>query len=200
MGEKYVLIMNNMKKEIITIAGAPGSGKSSTADLVAGKLGFKRFSSGDFMRKISLKRGVSLNELSKIAEEDTEIDRIIDAEVKTVGENEKIVVDSRLAFHFIPDSFKVFLDLPLEISKERIFDNLKINKLRQESEGSLNREEIYRKIISRLESERKRYRELYNIDHTDKRNFDLVIDTNKNNLNQVAEIILREYKKWRREN
>ena len=192
--------MNNMKKEIITIAGAPGSGKSSTADLVAGKLGFKRFSSGDFMRKISLKRGVSLNELSKIAEEDTEIDRIIDAEVKTVGENEKIVVDSRLAFHFIPDSFKVFLDLPLEISKERIFDNLKINKLRQESEGSLNREEIYRKIISRLESERKRYRELYNIDHTDKRNFDLVIDTNKNNLNQVAEIILREYKKWRREN
>ena len=189
-----------MKKEIITIAGAPGSGKSSTADLVAGKLGFKRFSSGDFMRKISLKRGVSLNELSKIAEEDTEIDRIIDAEVKTVGENEKIVVDSRLAFHFIPDSFKVFLDLPLEISKERIFDNLKINKLRQESEGSLNREEIYRKIISRLESERKRYRELYNIDHTDKRNFDLVIDTNKNNLNQVAEIILREYKKWRREN
>lgn len=189
-----------MKKEIITIAGAPGSGKSSTADLVAKELNFKRFSSGDFMRKIALEKGLSLNELSIRAEINEEIDKIIDSEVKKVGENNKIVVDSRLAFHFIPNSFKVFLDLPLEISKERIFDNLKINKLRQESEGSLNKEEVYKKIVSRLESERKRYKELYNINHTDKRNFDLVIDTNKNNLNQVVEIILREYKKWKEKN
>lgn len=185
-----------MKKKIITIAGAPGSGKSSTADLVAKELGFKRFSSGNFMRKIALKKGVSLNELSGQAETDEEIDRGIDNEVKRVGENEEIVIDSRLAFHFIPNSFKVFLDLPLEVSRERIFNNLKINTLRRESEGLENKDEVYRKIGERKESEKKRYWKLYKIDYTDKNNFDLVIDTNNNNLKQVVAIIIGEYTKW----
>ena len=108
-----------------------------------------------------------------------------------------IVIDSRLAFHFIPNSFKVYLELPPEIAKERILNNLKENSLRRQSEDSSTSEEIYEKIISRLESEKKRYKELYGIDHTNKNNFDLVIDTNKNNLKQVVDIILLEYKKWR---
>ena len=186
-----------MKKKIITIAGVPGSGKSSTADGVAKELHFQRFSSGDFMRQIALDMGVSLNQLGKIAEVDAEIDQKIDEQVKRAGEQENIVVDSRLAFHWIPESFKVFLDLPLEISKDRIFSNLKSNKLRLESEGKANLEEVYRKITARLESERKRYKDLYGIeDHTDKKNFDLVVDTNKNDLKQVIEIVAKEYKKW----
>lgn len=184
------------KKEIITIAGVPGSGKSSTADNVAKALGFKRFSSGDFMRKIALDRGISLNELSTLAETDDSIDVSIDNEVRNAGTGEKLVIDSRLAFHWIPDSFKVFLDLPLEISKERILRNLQHNKLRQESEGMADAEGVYKKITERLESERKRFKELYNVDHTDKTNFDLVVDTNRNNLTEVVEIILAEYKKW----
>lgn len=185
-----------MKKEIITINGFPGSGKSSTADLVAQKLHFKRFSSGDFMRSIALDRGVSLNDLSINAEKDRSIDDSIDKKVKKAGEMNQVVIDSRLAFHFIPESFKVYLDLPPEIAKERILNNLKTNKLRQESEGSTSSEEIYEKITKRLESEKKRYWNLYRIDHTDKKNFNLVIDTNKNNLGQVADIIVSEYKKW----
>ncbi len=185
------------KKQIITIAGVPGSGKSSTADNVAKALGYTRFSSGDFMRKIALDRGISLNELSAHAETDETIDVSIDNEVRSAGTGEKLVIDSRLAFHWIPNSFKVFLDLPLEISKERILSNLKHNKLRQQSEGVADIDGVYQKITERLESERKRFKELYNIDHTEKSNFDLVVDTNKNNLEEVVEIILVEYKKWR---
>lgn len=189
-----------MKKEIISIAGAPGGGKSSTADLVAKELGFQRFSSGNFMRNIALDMGISLNELNQIAQNDESIDKKIDEEVRKAGQLEKIVIDSRLAYHFIPKSFKVYLDLPPEIAKERILNDLKENTLRQKSEGSSSTEEVYEKIISRLESEKKRYKELYDIDHTDKNNFDLVIDTNKNNLQQVVDIIVSEYKKWREEN
>lgn len=188
------------KKEIITINGSLGSGKSSTADKVAKKLGFKRFSSGDFMRKIALEKGVSLNELSKQAEDSEEIDHSIDNEVKKVGAGNKLVIDSRLAFYWIPNSFKIYLDLPPEIAKERILNNLKVNKLRQESEKSGNSDEIYLKIKSRLESEKKRYWDLYKIDHTDKNNFDLIIDTNKNNLEEVVDIIISEYQKWIVEN
>lgn len=184
------------KKEIIAITGTLGSGKSSTADLVAKEFGFKRFSSGDFMRKIALEGGMSLNELNTKAEHNIEIDKKIDAEVKKVGVMSKIVIDSRLAFHWIPESFKVYLELPPKKAKERILKNLEENALRQQSENSSTTEDIYKKIISRLESEKKRYRELYGVDHTDKSNFDLIIDTNKNNLEQVVNIIVSEYKKW----
>ncbi len=184
------------KKEIITLMGAPGAGKSSTSDRVAQKLGFQRFSSGDFMRKIALARGISLNELSLQAELDTSIDASIDDEVKKAGDMNKVVIDSRLAFHWIPNSFKVYLDLPAEIAKERILSNLKVNKLRQESENASNVDEVYKQITERLESEKKRYWELYKVDHTNKSNFDLVVDTNKNNLDEVVDVIVAEYKKW----
>ncbi|MBI2627703.1 AAA family ATPase [Candidatus Nomurabacteria bacterium] len=184
------------KKEIITINGFPGSGKSSTADGVAEQLGFRRFSSGDFMRQIALDRGVSLNELSKKAETEKDIDISIDDAVRKAGEMKEIVIDSRLAFHWIPKSFKIYLDLSPEIAKERIANNLKINKFRQDSEGQMKADEVFKKIIERFESEKKRYKELYGIEHTDKKNFDLVVDTDKNNLNQVVDIIVRGYKKW----
>jgi cytidylate kinase len=184
------------KKEIISIAGTLGSGKSSTANLVASKLGYKRFSAGDFFRKIGIDLGISLNEVSKRAETDPLIDRKTDEEVKKVGDMDKVVIDSRMAFHFIPQSFKVYLDLPPEIARERILNNLKENELRKQSEGSDSLEEIHRKITARLESERKRYKELYGVIHTDKSNYDLVIDTNKNNLEKVVGIIVNEYKKW----
>ena len=119
-----------------------------------------------------------------------------DAEIKKLGGSEKIVIDSRLAFHWIPESFKVYLDLPPEVAKGRILNNLKENPLRKESENAETHEEVYEKIIHRLESEKKRYKELYGVDHTKKENFNLVIDTNKNNLEQVADIIVSEYKKW----
>lgn len=185
-----------MKKEIIAITGTLGSGKSSTSDLVAKELGFKRFSSGDFMRKIALESGMSLNELNTKAEHNIEIDKKIDNEVKKIGAMNKIVIDSRLAFYWIPESFKVYLELSPEIAKERILNNLKENTLRKQSEDSSTAEEIYEKIINRLESEKKRYKELYGVDHTDKNNFDLVIDTNKNNLEQVVDIIVSAYKNW----
>ncbi len=192
-----------MKKEIITIGGSPGSGKSSTANLIAKKLNFKHFSAGDAMRKIALKKNISLNKLSEQNEKNDSTDEIVDQLVKKAGEKNKIIIDSRLAFYWIPNSFKIYLDLPPSIAKNRIANNLKENILREKSESpSLTPqnqesvEEIYKNIIARRKSEKKRYLKYYGIDHTKKSNYDLVIDTNKNNLEQVTKIILSEYKKW----
>jgi len=185
-----------MKKEIITICGGLGSGKSSTAKGVAQVLGFEHFSSGDFFRKIALESGVSVNELNTKAEYNAEIDKKIDEEVKKTGKLDKIVIDSRLAFHWIPNSFKVYLDLPPEIAKGRILNSLKENPLRMQSEKVATLEEVYEKMKERFESEQKRYWNLYKINNTDMSQFDLIIDTNKNNLERVVEIIVSEYKKW----
>jgi CMP/dCMP kinase len=186
-----------MKKEIITICGSLGSGKSSTAKKVAGILGYKHFSSGDFFRQVGLELGLSVTETNIRAETDPKIDEMTDQKMRDLNNNQKIVIDSRLAFHWIPNSFKVYLDLPPEIAKNRILNNLKENKLRQQSEKeSSNLEEIYATMQKRLESEQKRYWDLYKIDNTDRNNFDLIIDTEKNNLEQVVNIIVEEYKKW----
>jgi cytidylate kinase len=187
-----------MKKEIITISGSLGGGKSSTADLVAKKLGYQRFSSGDFFRKIGVEMGISVNETNKKAEVNSEIDKRTDDEVKRVGkEMNKFVIDGHIAFFFIPQSFKVYLSLPPEIAKDRILNNLKNNPLRRESEDSSTSKEIYKKITERLANEKKRFKDVYGLEnYTDPKHFNLVIDTEKNNLEQVVEIVISEYKKW----
>ncbi|MEZ4200247.1 MAG: AAA family ATPase [Candidatus Paceibacterota bacterium] len=52
---------------IITLSGKPGSGKSSTADKVAELLGYTRYSSGNLVRKVAKKHGLSLAEFNKKA-------------------------------------------------------------------------------------------------------------------------------------
>ncbi|OIO29721.1 hypothetical protein COX93_02925 [Candidatus Nomurabacteria bacterium CG_4_10_14_0_2_um_filter_30_12] len=185
-----------MKKEIITINGGLGSGKSSTAKKVAKALGFKHFSSGDFFRQVGLELGLSINEVNIRAETDKKIDEMTDQKLRDLNNKNQIVVDSRTAYHWIPKSFKVYLNLPPEIAKNRILESIKNDILRQKSENMSSTEEIFIKMKERFESEQKRYWDLYKIKNTEKSNYDLVIDTNKNNLEQVVSIIISEYKKW----
>src|SRR3990167_3575181 len=185
-----------MKKEIITICGGLGSGKSSTAKRIAGILGFKHFSSGDFFRQVGLELGLSVNEINKRAETEPEIDFRTDEKLRNMRSAEKVVIDSRTAFHWIPESFKVYLDLPTEIAKARILNSIKEDKLRAQSEQVSSEEEVYKKMSERFQSEQMRYRDLYKINNADKSQYDLVVDTNKNNLEQVVNIVISEYKKW----
>lgn len=186
-----------MKKEIITICGGLGSGKSSTAKMVAEKLKFEHFSSGDFFRQVGLELGLSVNEINKRAETDPRIDEMTDQKLRDMRDKEKVVIDSRTAYHWIPESFKVYLDLPPEIAKQRVLNNVKENKLRQQSEQSSTLEEVYKKMIERFESEQKRYWDLYKINNKDMSQYDLVVDTNINNLQEAVDIVVSEYKKWK---
>lgn len=185
-----------MKKEIITICGGLGSGKSSTAKKVAQILGYNHFSSGDFFRQVGLELGLSVNEVNKRAETNKKIDEMTDQKLRELNDKSKIVIDSRTAYHWIPKSFKVYLDLHKEIAKNRILESIKNDSLRQKSENVSTVEEVYKKMTERFESEQKRYWDLYKINNTDKNQFNLIIDTNKNNLEQVVNIIVTEYKNW----
>lgn len=187
------------KKHIITIAGSLGSGKSSTAKMVAEILGYEHYSTGDFMRSIADERGISLADLSKLAENDPSIDKILDDHNLEVGAMENVVLDSRLGFHFIPNSFKVFLELDPSIASERILHDKNFNPNRhKESGGSFDtKESIKEKITLRLESEKKRYNDLYGIqDQKDPRNYDLIINTENLPLEEVSKNVIEKYKDW----
>ncbi len=184
------------KKEIITIAGKPGSGKSTTANAIAKMLEYKRFSSGDFMRNIAKKRGVTLEELGRIAETDRTIDEETDEALRQIGiTDDKLVIDSRLAFHWIPSSFKVYLELDLAIAAERIFSE--DNEARKASgEIAETKDEMYASLAQRLASEQKRYYALYQIDPYNTTHFDLVVDTSHDRPEHVAILVINAYKKW----
>ena len=188
----------NDKKYIITIAGKLGSGKSSTAKMVAEILNYKHYSTGDFMRDMANKKNISLAELSKMAEADESIDKELDDHNLEIGKMNDVVLDSRLGFHFIPKSFKVFLDLDPSIASERILEDKKSNPNRStEATGFDTKENIMESINTRLLSERKRYKNLYGIeDLTDHNNFDLVVDTSKSPLVDVSKKVAEEYNKW----
>lgn len=189
----------NKKKHIITIAGSLGSGKSSTAKRLANILDYTHYSTGDLMRSIATERGISLVELNKLSETDMSIDKKLDNNNLQIGTMENIVLDSRLGFHFIPDAFKVFLELDGETASERILADKKNNPNRsKEDSGSFDsKESIIESINTRHQSERKRYKDLYNIeDVTSPDNFDLVINTKNNSLEEVCKIITDEYNNW----
>ncbi|MBI2580932.1 nucleoside monophosphate kinase [Candidatus Woesearchaeota archaeon] len=182
---------------IITISGVPGSGKSTVAKLVAKKLGFRHNSAGDFMREIAEKRGVSLLELGRIAEKDRSIDRELDRRTIQLGKNEdNFVIDSRLAYHFIPQSFRVFLMVEEGAAAKRVFSDIKSKKTgRKVEKESTTPEATLAAIKKRRKSEELRYRKYYGLNPYDEKQYDLVIDTTKSNPEEIAKKIVEAVKK-----
>ena len=181
-----------MKKSIITIGGPPGSGKSTIAKRTADRLGYDHYSSGDFMREMAKDRGLTLEELSKKAETNPEIDKKIDARNKKLADKTNIVVDSRLAFYFIPDSFSVYLDVSFDEAARRIYSD-EHKKRATSGEDHNELKPLKKDIAERLASEKKRYHDLYHIDHTNHKHYDLIIDTDTKDIATVTQIVLDEY-------
>ncbi|MDD5086930.1 MAG: cytidylate kinase family protein, partial [Candidatus Nanoarchaeia archaeon] len=107
---------------IISISGKPGSGKSSVGKIIAEKLNMKYYDMGHFRRQIAKKKGITINELNKIGEKDFSTDKEADDFiVEKAKQEDNFVIVSRTAFHFIPKSFKVFVDVDVDEGAKRIF-------------------------------------------------------------------------------
>jgi CMP/dCMP kinase len=184
-----------MKRQIVTIAGSPGSGKSSTARAIAAALGFRHFSSGDLFRQLAVERGESIEAMNISAEVQRDIDLKVDDLLQQMYRTEdKLVVDSRMAWCWMPGSFKVFLVLDPDTAAERIFGHL-----RQEgrmSEDAQSVQEVRKSIDRRFASEQKRYTALYGVDPTNALNFDIVINTKHNDLDAVTRMVIAAYQAW----
>lgn len=185
------------RTHIITLTGKPGSGKSSTADRVAEMLGYTRYSSGDFVRTITHKQNITLSEYNKRAESKPEIDDHIDEELRRLRDHKDIVIDSRLGFYWIPESFKVYLDLNSDVAIARIFKDADQNTLRSESgEGGASMDSVIEQVEERMQSERTRFKKLYGVNPYSIEHFDLVIDTANHSPQTVALTIFDTYRKW----
>ena len=176
----------------ITINGHLGSGKSTVCDLLRERYGFKVFHTGSIQRQFANEMNISTLELNKKSKEDFSFDYQIDntiVEYAKAHVGERVVFDSRLAWHFVLESFKVRLIIRPEIAAERVY----LNRQSQEEQYSSAREALDM-LSERQNAEAERYRMIYNIDINDGNNYDLIVDTSDLSPEAVAQAIIENYK------
>lgn len=169
----------------ITIFGLAGTGKTTTGKMLAEKLGYKYMSTGNIFRGYAQEKNLTLNEFEELANNTDEYDRRLDSEVLDYGKNNNnFVFESRLAWHFIPDSFKVNLMCEFDERLKRVASR-EDKHIEQVKEETNHREDLITQ----------RYKQYYGIENfSDPKNFDFTVDTGPNNAQKVVEIILEELK------
>jgi len=177
--------------KIISITGDLGSGKSTVSNLLCKRLNYKYVCTGKIQREIALRHNMTTLELNEYSETHPEIDEEVDNTFKSLNVSDGLIVDSRLAWFFIPNSFKVFLKTNLIISANRILGDNQRGKERYSSNG-----DAVDKIIARKASENRRYMEVYGANCSDLSNFNLIIDTSFIVPEKIADIIFTEYNAW----
>jgi cytidylate kinase len=171
-------------KHIIALSGDIGGGKSSVATALQQLTGYEIIGTGTIQRSIAQQRGVTTLELNKISQTDRSIDDEIDNFVINLGKTgDNLIIDSRLAWHFIPSAFKVFLSVDPMIGAERVFNASRSDEHNPSLQATLENN------TQRQAFEDERFRKLYGIQFRDLSNYDLVVDTSYDAPDLIAEHI-----------
>ena len=183
--------MQENKSVKISLAGDLGSGKSTVGAILAEKLHAAVYSTGTIQRKIAEEMGMTTLQLNQYMETHPEIDGKIDDGLRALEHSpENIIIDSRMAWHFVPSSFAVYMAADARVAAERIL------KAGRSSEPFASVEEAMRSIADRRASEAARYFQLYGVHIKDLENYDYVVDTSYITPEEAAAHILAHYQSF----
>lgn len=178
----------------ITITGNLGSGKSSIGKILCEKYNFEIYSTGKVQRELASQMNLSTLELNQLMMSDRKYDHMIDDETSRISRAHKdkdIVFDSRLAWHFVEHSFKVFVSVSLDVAAKRI-----MNDQRGSVEKYSSLEEAKNLLAERAKTESTRYKDIYNLNYMDFSNYNLIIDSTYCSSEIIADIIIKETKEY----
>ena len=174
----------------ITIAGDLGSGKSTVANHLISNINYRIESAGLIFRRLAEQHGMTAKEFNQFIESNPKYDNMVDDTIKEMGEKEEnIIFDSRLAWYFVPKSFKIYMYVDVDTATERIF-----NDKGRVSESYSDMATAKKEIIERRESEVLRYKTFYNIDINNYSNYDFIIDTSHATKDEVNEAVLSNFR------
>ena len=192
--QNYINTLSMKKKKIITITGESGSGVSTITKKLADSLEYRRFSAGGLFRNIARQHDFTVDQLNEYAKRSRVIDREIDTLIRRLGEGSEIVLDARLGYYWIHDSFKVYLGVDPDIAAHRIFNDIQEGKRREEDAKSINQTLIAHQ--KQAEDTQNRYWKEYGVDIGNLKSFDLILATDKKTADEIAEIIKSKYRAW----
>ena len=173
----------------ITIAGDLGSGKSTVANHLINNINYRIESAGLIFRRLAEEHGMTAKEFNQFIESNPKYDNMVDDAIKEMGEKEEnIIFDSRLAWFFVPKSFKIYMYVDVDVATERIF-----NDKDRISESYSDIATAKKEIIERRQSEVLRYKTFYNADINNYKNYDFIIDTSHATKEEVNDLVLDSF-------
>ena len=170
----------------ITLTGNLGSGKSTISRLMSEQYGYEVYSTGTIQRKLAQEKGLTVLEMNRLMQTDHSYDNIIDDTTRKISlESEKdLFFDSRLAWYFAVNTFKVFLSVDINEAARRVF-----NDSRGEVETYRDMLEAKSQLIERAHTEDTRYKEIYGIDYFKPSNYNLILDSTFTSPKVLAEML-----------
>jgi len=179
---------------LISITGKLGSGKSTICNILKEKYGFEIFSTGTINREFARSLGITTLELNERLKADPSLDKEIDGTVTRISiekKEEKLIFDSRMAWHFAQNTFKIFLTIdPMEAAR-RVMLNQRGAEERYE-----NVEDACNGLLKRGNVERERFIQIYGVDYFDHSNYDLIVDTTSRAPEDIVSIIMENYESY----
>ena len=182
-----------MKKNIITIAGDLASGKSRVTDMLKQDLNYEIYRNGEYVRKLAKEKGLNITSFNEYLKDHPEIDQQIEKSAAEYAKtHDNLIVDARLGWYAIPNSFKIYLKVDIDVAAKRAFED----ENRKETEKFETIEEQKADMIRRYKLENERFFKLYGVRKEDMSNYDLVVDTTNSTVEKTAKLIEEEYRKW----
>ncbi len=169
----------------ISLAGDLGSGKSTVSKILMPRIDAEYYGTGVIAREIAAQHGLDIAGLNIYMETHPELDHEFDDRLVALSDDPRtLIIDSRMAWHFTRDTYRVYLTVDPMSAAVRI---MRADRGEVESFASL--EDAAERIRARKESEKKRYFELYGVNCKDLDNYDLVVDTTYASPEEVADVM-----------
>ena len=176
-----------MKKNIISLAGDLASGKGTVSKILMQKLNYGVYRNGEYFRSLAKKMNMTVTEFNKYVVEHPEIDQQIEkSAAEYAKDHNNFIIDARLGWYAVPESFKVYLTVDINEAAKRAF----YDKNRKDTENLATIEEQKKDMIERSRIENERYWEIYHVRKDNMKNYDLVIDTSKITPEEEADKII----------